>query len=73
MTELTAQFVKDFETNRNQSAIDLDEKMMAITADIALRTLFTTITNEDKATIYQQINRTQEFIIANIRKPFLKP
>ena len=73
MTELTAQFVKDFEANRNQSAIDLDEKMMAITADIALRTLFTTITNEDKATIYQQINRTQEFIIANIRKPFLKP
>lgn len=68
MAELTSEFITELEKHRGQGVIDLDEKMMAITAYIALKTLFTTITNEDKATIYQQINRTQEFIIANIRK-----
>lgn len=73
MSELTANFLDELEEVRGKEAVDIDQKMMAITADIALKTLFSTISNENKAAIYQQINRTQEHIITHIRKPFLKP
>jgi cytochrome P450 len=73
MSEITADFLNELEEVRGKSAIDIDEKMMRLTADIALKTLFSTITNENKTKIYQQINRSQEHIITHIRKPFLKP
>lgn len=73
MNDITADFLNELEAFRGKLAIDIDEKMMGLTADIALKTLFSTITNEDKAKIYQQINRSQEHIITHIRKPFLKP
>ncbi|MFN8347102.1 MAG: cytochrome P450 [Spirosomataceae bacterium] len=73
MGDITADFLEELEAFRGKKAVDIDEKMMGLTADIALKTLFSTITNEDKAKIYQQINRSQEHIITHIRKPFLKP
>ncbi len=73
MGNITTNFLDEMEQHRNGAAIDIDEKMMGITADIALKTLFSTITNEDKGKIYRQINRSQEHIINRVRQPYLIP
>lgn len=73
MREITTAFLHELEQERGREAVDIDEKMMALTADIALKTLFSTISNENKAEIYQQINHTQQHIITQIRQPYLKP
>lgn len=72
MGEITREFLKQLEHERG-SIINLDEKMMTVTADIALKTLFSTITNEDKIEIYNQINLAQEYIITRLRRPYMIP
>jgi cytochrome P450 len=73
MGDITRNFLEELEADRNKEAIFIDEKMMAITADIALKTLFSSITNESKAKVYGQINRTQDHLITRIRRPYLRP
>ena len=73
MGEITADFLKELEKSRNKNAVDIDAMMMGLTADIALKTLFSTITNEDKSKIYLQMNRSQEYIIQRVRRPYTIP
>lgn len=73
MGEITANFLQELEQSRNQKSVDVDALMMGLTADIALKTLFSTITNEDKGRIYQQMNRSQEYIIQRVRQPYTIP
>jgi cytochrome P450 len=72
MGSITRSYLKELEKERG-NVINVDEKMMEITADIALKTLFSTITTEDKIEIYKQINSSQEYIITRLRRPYLKP
>jgi cytochrome P450 len=72
MGEITQKFLQDLEKERGE-IINLDEKMMALTADIALKTLFSTITKEDKVEIYNQINIAQTHIITRLRRPYMIP
>jgi cytochrome P450 len=72
MEEITREFLIKLEQERGMM-INLDEKMMTVTADIALKTLFSTITNEDKIEIYNQINLAQEYIITRLRRPYMIP
>ncbi len=72
MGSITSAYLKELEKERGH-VINVDEKMMEITADIALKTLFSTITTEDKIEIYKQINSSQEYIITRLRRPYLKP
>jgi cytochrome P450 len=73
MGEITRSFSADFESHRGKQAINIDEKMMAITADIALKTLFGNLTGEDKTIIYQQINNAQRHIVTRVRRPYRRP
>ena len=73
MGQITASFLEEMDSYRGKGPVDIDQKMMAVTADIALKTLFGNITNEDKAKIYQQINRSQRYIITKVRRPYRVP
>jgi cytochrome P450 len=73
MGDITANFLDHLESFRGKKAVDIDEKMMGITADIALKTLFGNISNEDKAQLYQQISRTQKYLINRVRRPYRIP
>jgi len=73
MGTITAAFLDEMETFRGKPAVDIDAKMMGITADIALRTLFGNISNEDKMQIYHQVNRTQKYLVSRVRRPYRIP
>ena len=73
MGQLTSDFLNSLESMRGKDAIDIDATMMSITADIALKTLFGNITNEDKSRIYQQINRSQKYMVTRVRRPYRIP
>nr|WP_295925105.1 cytochrome P450 [uncultured Dyadobacter sp.] len=73
MGELTAAFLDELEPLRNQGAVDIDAKMMAITSDIALKTLFGNMNSEDKEQIYRQVSRTQTYLVTRVRKPYRLP
>ena len=73
MGNITASFLEEMETFRGKSAVDMNAKMMGITADIALKTLFGNISNEDKMQIYHQVNRTQKYLVTRVRRPYRIP
>ncbi|MCF0040932.1 cytochrome P450 [Dyadobacter fanqingshengii] len=73
MGVLTASFLDEMEAFRGKDAVDIDVKMMSITSDIALKTLFGNMTTEDKARIYQQVSRTQKYLVTRVRKPYRLP
>lgn len=73
MGKITKDFLDEMETFRGKNAIDIDAKMMGITADIALKTLFGNISNEDKMQIYHQVNRTQRYLVTRVRRPYRIP
>jgi cytochrome P450 len=73
MGKLTAAFLDEMENFRGKDAVDIDAKMMSITSDIALKTLFGNMTTEDKAQIYKQVSRTQTYLVTRIRKPYRLP
>lgn len=73
MGTITAAFLDEMEEFRGKSAVDIDAKMMGITANIALRTLFGNISNEDKMQIYHQVNRTQKYLVSRVRRPYRIP
>jgi cytochrome P450 len=73
MGELTARFLDEMEAFRGKEAVDIDAKMMSITSDIALKTLFGNMTNEDKAQIYKQVTRTQKYLVTRVRRPYRRP
>ncbi|MEO6287853.1 MAG: cytochrome P450 [Dyadobacter sp.] len=73
MGKLTASFLDEMESFRGQEAVDIDAKMMSITSDIALKTLFGNMTTEDKAQIYKQVSRTQTYLVTRVRKPYRRP
>ncbi|MCF2444076.1 cytochrome P450 [Dyadobacter sp. CY345] len=73
MGTITAAFLDEMEEFRGKAAVDIDAKMMGITADIALRTLFGNISNEDKMQIYHQVNRTQKYLVSRVRRPYRIP
>jgi cytochrome P450 len=73
MGELTTAFLEELEQFRNGPAIDIDAKMMSITSDIALKTLFGNMNTEDKEQIYRQVSRTQTYLVTRVRKPYRLP
>lgn len=73
MGQITMDFLEEMETFRGKKAVDIDAKMMGITADIALKTLFGNISNEDKMQIYHQVNRTQRYLVTRVRRPYRIP
>jgi cytochrome P450 len=73
MGQITTNFMDEIELHRGKDVVDIDALMMSVTADIALKTLFGNITNEDKASIYQQINRSQKYIVTRVRRPYRIP
>jgi cytochrome P450 len=73
MGKLTAAFLDEMEAFRGKGAVDIDAKMMSVTSDIALKTLFGNMTTEDKAQIYQQVTRTQKYLVTRVRRPYKIP
>ncbi|MCE7064809.1 cytochrome P450 [Dyadobacter sp. CY326] len=73
MGKLTAAFLDEMEAFRGKDAVDIDAKMMGVTSDIALKTLFGNMTMEDKARIYQQVTRTQKYLVTRVRRPYRVP
>ncbi|KAA0992944.1 cytochrome P450 [Dyadobacter aurulentus] len=73
MGGLTRGFLDEMEQYRGKAAIDIDAKMMSITSDIALKTLFGNMTNEDKAQIFKQVTRTQKYLVTRVRRPYRLP
>lgn len=73
MGQLTASFLDEMESFRGKEAVDIDAKMMGITSDIALKTLFGNMNTEDKAQIYKQVSRTQTYLVTRVRKPYRLP
>ena len=73
MGNLTAAFLDEMEAFRGKAAVDIDAKMMSVTSDIALKTLFGNMTTEDKAQIYQQVTRTQKYLVTRVRRPYRNP
>ncbi|WP_031527179.1 cytochrome P450 [Dyadobacter crusticola] len=73
MGELTVTFLDDMEAFRGKEAVDIDAQMMAITSDIALKTLFGNMNSEDKAQIYKQVTRTQKYLVTRVRRPYRRP
>ena len=73
MGKLTRTFLDEMEVFRGKEAIDVDAKMMSVTSDIALKTLFGNMTNEDKAQIYKQVSRTQKYLVTRVRRPYRIP
>ena len=73
MGQITFDFLGELEAFRGKEAVDIDAKMMSVTADIALKTLFGNITNEDKTKIYKQINRSQKYMVTRVRRPYRIP
>lgn len=73
MGTLTAAFLNEMEAFRGKAAVDIDAKMMSVTSDIALKTLFGNMTTEDKAQIYQQVTRTQRYLVTRVRRPYRTP
>jgi cytochrome P450 len=73
MGQITADFLEEMEVFRGKGAVDIDARMMGITADIALKTLFGNISNEDKLQIFHQVNRTQRYLVTRVRRPYRIP
>ncbi|KAA6439114.1 cytochrome P450 [Dyadobacter flavalbus] len=73
MGVLTSRFLDEMEIFRGKDAIDIDASMMGIAADIALKTLFGNMTTEDKAKIYEQVSRTQKYLVTRVRRPYRIP
>lgn len=73
MGQITSDFLDEMEAFRGKGAVDIDAKMMGITADIALKTLFGNISNEDKMQIFHQVNRTQRYLVTRVRRPYRIP
>lgn len=73
MGELTASFLDELEAFRGKAPVDVDAKMMGITSDIALKTLFGNMNTEDKEQIYRQVSRTQTYLVTRVRKPYRLP
>lgn len=73
MGQITADFLDEMEAHRGKKAIDIDAKMMGLTSDIALRTLFGNISSEDKMQIFHQVNRTQRYLVTRVRRPYRIP
>lgn len=73
MGTLTATFLDELEASRGKGLIDVDAKMMGITSDIALKTLFGNMNTEDKEQIYRQVSRTQTYLVTRVRKPYRLP
>ena len=73
MGQITADFLDEMEAHRGNKAVDIDAKMMGLTSDIALRTLFGNISSEDKMQIFHQVNRTQRYLVTRVRRPYRIP
>jgi len=73
MGKITAGFLDELEISKGKGAVDIDAKMMGLTSDIALKTLFGNISNEDKMQIYHQVNRTQRYLVTRVRRPYRIP
>ena len=73
MGQITADFLNEMEAHRGNKAVDIDAKMMGLTSDIALRTLFGNISSEDKMQIFHQVNRTQRYLVTRVRRPYRIP
>ncbi|QRR00490.1 cytochrome P450 [Dyadobacter sandarakinus] len=73
MGEIADRFLDEMEQHRGGPAIDMDARMMAVTSDIALKTLFGNMTTEDKAQIYRQVTRTQKYLVTRVRRPYRIP
>jgi cytochrome P450 len=73
MGQITADFLHEMEAHRGNKAVDIDAKMMGLTSDIALRTLFGNISSEDKMQIFHQVNRTQRYLVTRVRRPYRIP
>ncbi|MGV3601591.1 MAG: cytochrome P450 [Dyadobacter fermentans] len=73
MGGLTAAFLDEMEQFRGKAPVDVDAKMMGITSDIALKTLFGNMNTEDKEQIYNQVSRTQTYLVTRVRKPYRLP
>lgn len=73
MGDITRDFMDDLEKARGGKSLDIDALMMGLTSDIALKTLFGNISNEDKVQIYHQVNRTQRYLVTRVRRPYRIP
>ncbi|TLV03289.1 cytochrome P450 [Dyadobacter luticola] len=73
MGKLTSTFLEELEEFRGKKSVDIDAKMMGVTSDIALKTLFGNMSTEDKAQIYKQVTRTQRYLVTKVRRPYRIP
>ena len=52
---------------------DISQRMMEVTANIVLKTLFSTSNPTDLATLYQLMNEAQDYVMKRTIKPFFIP
>ena len=72
MQEVTADLIKELDTKRGQ-AIDMSQVMMAVTAKVAMKTLFSKDLEGDLSGIYESISYAQEYVMGRFFNPLSIP
>lgn len=72
MGEVATDYFNNLEAKRG-GKIDIAKEMMVITAQIALKTLFSDTTNEDLENVYQSMTFAQRYVSDRLNNPFATP
>ncbi len=74
MQNIAEDFCKKLsEKSQISSTIELSEEINKVTADIILKTLFTTENNSDQKVMYNSMGAAQEFVVFCMQNPHLVP
>ncbi|MEL6719563.1 MAG: cytochrome P450, partial [Bacteroidota bacterium] len=74
MSKVTDKYIADLKKQVEQKqVIEIDKEMMQVTADIVLRTLFSSDNPNETDATYKMMAEMQEYVIHRVHKPFLIP
>lgn len=74
MSNVTDRYIIDLkERVQREQVIEIDKEMMQVTADIVLRTLFSSNNPNETDITYKMMVEMQEYVIHRVHKPFFIP
>ncbi len=74
MVNLTKQFLEELEHyKKEKKRVDMSQLMMGVTADIAMKTLFSSEMKSSKKEVYESMNGVQDYVMKRLRQPFRIP
>ncbi len=73
MVGVAENFCAELSDKTNGETINISHEMMAVTADIVLKTLFSTEKDNDKVGMSENMKFGQEYIMNRARKPYMIP